>query len=419
MGDPQAVRWTDPWDRRVRRLDGPLTLDQRIGRAYIHTWSGAAGASRVGILDTRDGRLLRLVTVSSAPSGGAGALGLDARDGRVFAAVDGDAATGTTASVTTLDARIGETVGRLAIPVGPVDLTVDARTRRVVVTSVGAAAAPGQPAVPPSVSVLDTRAGRLLRVQPAGADTPLVVEDARVGRWLVFDRRGAAPGGTVAVVDARAGRLVRRVALAAAPWRVVVDAETHRAFALSGAGVSILDTHDGRFLRSAPVGAAPAAIALDTRTGRVFASSTPFSPGGAVLGAVTVLDAASGQVVRRLSIAGNPTTLTVDAWRGRVLVTDAGRIDARGQPTGSGPSTCWTRAPALVRAVPLRGIPGEVAIEEGTGRVVVASGAPPGATFPDPWGWVAGLRRGLLFPRVPTPSPHPIGGSVSLLDLSR
>lgn len=390
---------------------GPVTVDPRTGYAFVLTWSpGSTG--QVSALDTRTGRLIRTIAVGSAPGGGTGALGIDHPSGHVFVAVDGDAATGTAASVTMLAARTMTVLRRTAIAPAPIGVTVDEAAGSVTVTSLGAAPAGGRPGG--IATIFEAATGRLARVVGAPIDT-IVAEDPRAGRRFIFERGGDGRRGVLSVIDARTGRILRHAVLASTPSAVTVDEGRQRVFALADRTVTTFDARTGRPLCSAPVGGGAAAIAVDARTGRVFVARAPFGSGG--LGAIMTLDASSGRPLRTLTLTGNPTTLAVDARHGHVFATDAGRLDGRGGLAGGGLDVLDARSGALLRRIPLGGIPGEVAIDEGTGRIVVASGSSSGAALPSPWDWIPGrLRRAL---RLPVPSSRTIGGSVTLLDLSR
>ena len=395
---------------------GPVAIDPRTGHAFVLTWG--AGPAHLTILDTHTGALVRTLAVGSTPAGGVGALGVDSSAGHVLAAVAGDAAAGTVASVTTLDARGGTVLDRVAIPSSPLALMVDERAHRAVVAGMGAVTAAGTQA--DTESALDTRTGRLLRAvrTPTRGDTTVVAVDARAGRTLIFTRRDDRPSSRLDVIATGTGRRVARRDQPLAPWTAAVDEVTHRAFTLAGRDVAVYDTRTGRLVRRVPMGAG-AAVAVDAGTQRVFVARAPFIAG--VGGAIMVLDAADGRVLRTLAVGGNPTTLTLDARRDRVLVTDAGRLDGAGVVSGSGRLLVLDgHGGADVRAIPLAGVPGEVAVDERTGRVVVGSGALPGVTITDPWvGLRAGLRRGLPFLQLSLPQPRTVGGSVSLLDLAR
>ena len=249
---------------RVVSIDqtmGPIAIDQRTGRAFVLTWGG--GAAHVTTLDTRAGALVRTVAVGSDPGGGSGALGVDRDTGHVFAAVDGGGAT--VASVTMLDASGSDTLARVAIPPGPQAVTVDERARRVIVSGMGATTR-GRPV--DTVSTLDTRTGRLLRIArtAAGDDHRAIVDDGRAHRRLVFTWRDSTPRSRIDVVATGTGRVVARTRGPLSPWTVAVDAATHRAFALTGRDVAVYDTRSGRLVRRVPVATGAGALEVDERT---------------------------------------------------------------------------------------------------------------------------------------------------------
>ncbi len=328
------------------------------------------------------------------------AVAVDARTGHVFVTDD----SGGVGRVRMVDGATGAVLRTIAGGPSPRGVAVDARTGRVFVANWGPTYRDTG-----SVSVLDAATGMALRTVTVGVNPHVVAVDTTAGRVFVTNLY------SVSVLDARTGRILRHAVLASTPSAVTVDEGRQRVFALADRTVTTFDARTGRPLCSAPVGGGAAAIAVDARTGRVFVARAPFGSGG--LGAIMTLDASSGRPLRTLTLTGNPTTLAVDARHGHVFATDAGRLDGRGVLAGGGLDVLDARSGALVRRIPLGGIPGEVAIDEGTGRIVGASGSSSGAALPSPWDWIPGrLRRAL---RLPVPSSRTVGGSVTLLDLSR
>jgi len=116
-----------------------VIVDARHGRAFVV----ARKEGTVGLLDSRSGRLLRLVTVG----GHLGGAAVDSGAGRLVVTIDGaPTQTGTLASpglVGVLDGRSGAIPRTIRVGIGPRAVAVDERTgHAVVVTSGGTLPAP-------------------------------------------------------------------------------------------------------------------------------------------------------------------------------------------------------------------------------------------------------------------------------------
>jgi DNA-binding beta-propeller fold protein YncE len=151
------------------------------------------------------------------------------------------------------------------------------------------------------VSVLDARTGRPLYTVAAGKAPVWMAMDARTGRAFGID--GADTG--LRGLDARNGHLVRTVLAGLHPRMLTVDEQTGRAFVPTDAGISVLDTRSGIVLRTVALGQGRLAglPLLDARSGRVFVVALPaMSVARAPRpGSIIVLDARSGAVVRGVS----------------------------------------------------------------------------------------------------------------------
>lgn len=296
---------------------------------------------------------MQMINVGAGPH----AVAVDARDGRFFVGDDGDA------SVSVFDTRGGRLLRTVRTGVdgsyASQSLAVDEQTRRLFVVN------SGDDDTPSRVSVIDARSGRLLRAVLAGREAVAVAIDARAGRAFVASEFDA----TVSILDARSGDSLGTVAVGGTPVALAVDAQAGRAFvvssgpaidgfAASAGTVAVLDTRRGVLLHSTVVGWAPVALAVDERHGRVYVANSSDN-------SVSVLDAASGRLVGTIAVDWAPVALSVDERSGRVFVVNA---------IGGTVSVLDAQRGAVMRTVALGwdAHPDAVAVDARRGRAYVA-----------------------------------------------
>lgn len=279
---------------------GAIAVDGRTGRAFIAN----TGSNTVSVLNTHSGTILRNSPVGSAPD----AIVVDERVDRVFVADRGG-------GVSVLDARNGEVIRSSVVGGSAAAIAVDATTNRVFVVDGG-------------VRELDAESGAILQTVRVGQYPRAVAVDVHTHRAFVTSIGAVDPStnpigaGTISVLDTRSGRLLRTVPAGTNPGAVAVDERTNRAFVtnLASGSVSILDARSGRVLRTAAVGEFPLAVAVDDQTGRVFVANRNSD-------SVSILDATSGHVVQTVAVgtgaAAAPSAVAVDARTGRAFVVDA------------------------------------------------------------------------------------------------
>jgi len=184
----------------------------------------------------------------------------------------------------------------------------------------------------------------------------------------------------------------------------------------------------GHVVRRVSVAWSPDDVLLDTRTNRVFVRST----GGPGL----LLDARTGAVVGTLALGPSVWNTrdgeTVDRRTGRVYMLEAAARDNTGAAVGTGAVVVVDgHSGAFVRAIPVGLLPGDLALNERTGRLFVSEvndaeyqryGYRDRSTgAPDAWGWVPRPLRDWL-PRAPRQQPAPSGslnGTVRVIDTAR
>lgn len=169
-----------------------------------------------------------------------------------------------------------------------------------------------------TVSILDTRAGRLLRTVPVGGqpgqNITALVADARSGHVFV-----ATSDNVLTTLDDHSGARVRALSVFPCLSGLAVDGRTAHVFAgdCLDTTVRMIDAHSGRILVTIAVGGQPREIAVDEQTGRVFVAETG--------GGLSVLDATSGRLLRAFALGAQLCLFcTPSLPRGPMLVTEGG-----------------------------------------------------------------------------------------------
>jgi YVTN family beta-propeller protein len=189
------------------------------------------------------------------------------------------------------------------VGLGPGTTAVDEQTERVFVVN----------SEDRTVSLLDSRTGRLLRTIAVGFYPELVAVDTPSGHAFV-----GTDEGQVSMLDGRTGSVLQSVQVGTAVADLAVDEQTGRIFGADpdDGTVSLLDARSGAVLATVAVSGDPQHVAVDARTGRAFVASEDVTGGN-----ITVLDARSGAVVSTLRVGPAPH-LWVQERVGRVLVYD-------------------------------------------------------------------------------------------------
>jgi len=186
----------------------PMAMVPIAGHLFVGNLSGS-----VTVLDIASGRVLRTVTMM-APSHSTDNIRLaaDERAGRVYVGDDNVGAVSPPPSslVGVLDARDGRLLRTIVVGAFPEHIAIDARNGHVFVATQG-----HWPSG--AVDMLDARNGRVLYANTLrGSPTALVV-DERAGYAFIA---GDDPWGTVTVLDTRRGAVARTVRLATTPSNV-------------------------------------------------------------------------------------------------------------------------------------------------------------------------------------------------------
>jgi len=370
-----------------------VVLDGRIGHGFIVTapLNGANSMGRVSMIDTRTGRLLRVVGVRWNPI----AVVVDRGTGRVFVANNGDS------SVSMLDAATGRILRTIPLSNAPQAVAMDEQHHRAFVTWSDTPTKGG-------VGVIDTRTGQLVRVVAIPYSPGALAADAYSGRAVAI---GAAHGtGRVSIIDASTDHPLHILTLNQTPRAVAVSAHTHRALVVGqrrdGLGeVSLVDVLSGRPVGATMIGRSPAAVTVDDTTGHALIVDPSDRR-------VSVVDVAVGRVLGSSPIGPGAASVVVDTRRAHAVVTSAGPSDAMGRFIGRGSvSIIDARDGHVLRTFPMNGNPLGAAIDEGTGRAFVALYG--GVASPDAWTWAPSwVKRWLPVPRPPATAP----GGVSIIE---
>jgi len=248
---------------------GGLALDAAAHSVIITGYSDARAAGAARVIDARNGRILRTITLEGSPS--PGVVAVDARTGRAFI-IDR-----TINTLSIIDPTRGRVLGSLDIGGSPRALVIDPRTARAFVAIDQVNGGRGG-----QVRVVDTASGSVGRVTRAtrvdGMPMALVA-DVQSGR--IFDitmttsNQGSA--GRLTVLDARDGHVVRATVLHLSPHAATVDEHAGRV-------VIVGDAIDNVGLAPAPqtwvpawarrwlpfLGSAPSARKLSDLVGRVM-----------------------------------------------------------------------------------------------------------------------------------------------------
>ncbi len=351
----------------IRRLavgggDGTqlLAVDEAVGHVYVTASDGTTAWLR--ILDARKGRLLRTVSLGTAPRLGPVAITVDQRASRVLVvSANIYDPTGEAGSVSVLDARAGRLLRTVTLGETPGAVIVDERAGRAFILDHGTFASYGEPTGHGSVYVLETASGRLLRITSVGPTPIRIVDDPRAGRVIVLTPSATAQngiplgGGSVWTLDARSGLLVRATRMGGNPAGLVVDRRAGHALVVTTAArghaamVSVLDTRSGQLLGRTMLdihGHVADFVEAPSARGDIFPQGGPAGMG--------VVDERHG---RAFFVNSNgPVVSVLDTRSGRLLVTAA-----------LGP----TNPPILGEA--LGTVPALLALASPTGDIVVTN----------------------------------------------
>jgi YVTN family beta-propeller protein len=262
------------------------------------------------------------------------------------------------------------------------------------------------------VRLLDTRDGAVLGSINVGRSGPVAVgvDDQTQRAFVLCGARSGRMPGTVSVLDARSGAVLDTVRVGWLPSGLAVDAPSGRVFvANSGSdSVSVLNARSGAMLDTVPVGLRPTALAVDEAAGRVVVLTADAT-------SVSILEARGGRVQEIMRLAQGVTAaeastgvLAVDPRSGRAFVATGHETSVR---------VLDVRTGALLLTLAVDDHPVAVAVDERTGRAVVATFA--GARRePTAWWENAMQRLRTWSPWLPpvVEDMHATPGSVSVLD---
>jgi len=217
----------------------------------------------------------------------------------------------------------------VAVGKNPYAVVVDATHRKVFVATEGPLNTTTGRHGPVAVSMLDIATGAVLHTTnlrtmtyiEVGVDAQAMAVDERSARLFVLSRAGDVSGslpptgGSVSMLDTRTGKLLGINPVGIYPWGVAVDERTNRAFVTNTYSntVTLLNATSGTIVRTIAVGKGPGALAVDATRGRVFVANSGD-------GTVSILDARTGKVLASPHNKGGSCEVAVDRRAGRVVV---------------------------------------------------------------------------------------------------
>lgn len=293
-GDPNSAT---PGSVSVLSASGALVRVTRVGiwpesiavdEAARRVFVGSFGSNTVSVLDAGSGALLDTLTAGTR-AGGITQIAVDQRSSRLYVLTfpDLQAFRAGHGRLLTFDARTGVLLHGAPVGPRPGQLAVDEAAGRVFVHNSGDYV--GQRS---SVTVLDSRSGRLIRTVPVGGDGALVVDEP-TGRVFVSAVLGLSPGpltpmtrNIMRVLDAHSGSLTR--ALSVGPWTMPLAADQHTGRLLvaaydgplpgQNARLSLLDGWTGAMMRTIALPSAPFLAMVDGQRGQAFVLDRGLSP---------------------------------------------------------------------------------------------------------------------------------------------
>lgn len=373
-----------------------------IDEAYHHVFVLNYGDGTLSMITTGGTPTIQTLAVHGMPYPLGSGLAIAQSTAHVFVAFN--------ATLSMLDARTGRVLRVTTLNAPPSTLAVDDRTKRVFVAE--ANNFQGN-----SIGVFDASTGLLVRRVTVGKGPGACAIDEQSGQVFV-ENLGQ---NTVSVLDAHSGVLLRTLTVGHGssilgqartlggplPGEMAVDPRTSRVFAARYNAVSVLDERTGRIIRTTAVGRIPIAMVLDAQTGHVFVGNLQENT-------VSVLDAQSGRLLRTVRVGERPWALAVAVASSRVYVAAA---------NGNTVSVLDADSGRVVRSVPAGIEPVNMAVDESAHRLYIVNMLAyrgPGSVAwamarEPPW-----LRLLQLLPFVPRPDGSGTGaipGSVGILPL--
>lgn len=363
-----------------------MSVDARTHRAFVLTSAQKGTATRgyLTTVSTNDDSALSTIALGQNPS----AMGLDERTGMLFVS---DYVDNTVAVIKAGTGVMVRTIGLGPPGQGGRELAIDAHAERVFVAGRPGSSmldaqrgtllrrVAGGYAVAISerfdrafvmddrrVTVLDARTGAILRAYPLPEGLHDAVVNEHSGRVFVDSNSG----GTVLVLNAANGAMVRTLGRSPlASSSIVVDRRAGHILGVGGAPreIAICDGRTGDVLWHLPAGQAPSAPVVDERTGHIFVAD-------AASATLTMIGERDGHVLRRVASQAPTGPLVLDRARGRLFAISHDALAGQGLYLQSGRvSVLDTATGSTLAAFAVGTDPGNVVVDEASGRVVVLS----------------------------------------------
>jgi DNA-binding beta-propeller fold protein YncE len=379
-----------------------LTLDPLSDQAFVLN-----GDRTLGVIDARTQKLRHTITLGDTVGG---ALISDPSSGHLFVTEFGTGAS--TGGVSVLAASTGRLLGRIRSGQHPLAVAISPSIHHAFVVNLQGSGSGSRG----SVTMLDTQRGVSLRTSSVGSFPTTVVVNQRLQRVYVLN----SGDGTVTTLDAMTARPLSTVYVGDLTLSnanvVAVDEQHGRVFiadvqANGAPRVSVLDGRSGAVLRAVDLsqnGCAqndrPRALAVDQRTQRVFIACQR----------VVVLSAANGSLVATVAVGAVPNAIAVDESTGRVLVAHLDNVNSSGMPNGPGAVSALDATNGRVLAtVPVGWGPRAVKVDAASRQVFVVNESTGGGAAN---GSVSVFSENALPPTTlqSTPGRTPRGGVVTV-----
>ncbi len=350
-GRPQGTVWlVDTRTGRLQRVvtvpvdPGPMVVDDRAGQVIV----GDIGGTGVSILDAHTGTMVRGITVPGSVS--LSSLAVDVRTHHLFlATLDGNVRTVDLTTGRMLTSASGQTLSSTS------DLAIDTRTERVFIADRYAGASPLISRQQGTIRVLDAHSGRVLHTVAVGVNPRHVVVDARAHRVVVVNAGTGLTAGSLSVLDATSGRTIRTIALGYPIYALAPDASSGHMFTLGAGGVMILDVRTGRIRQAIALDGMPVAIAVDGTAGRLSILTEHEQVQASMVihtNSISIFDTRAGVTKRSITVSeplvinpndANTPLLAVDNRARRIVAVVDGGITYAPVPS-------WNWIPSRLRA---------------------------------------------------------------------
>ena len=354
-------------DKRIFVTNAGWRVTERAGQVVAYEWTDS-GIPSISILDAASGRLVRTVPTNVSANGAV----VDADAWQMFVSANDLSSEG----VGVFSAASQRSMSSRVVSGRPIAVAHDQRANRFIVVSETLTEGAIVTVLDANGMPLETRS-----IDPVLGWHPLAV-DRRIGRAFVATAT-VTPNrvlrGSISLLDTRTGRLLRTIALPSMPIATAVDEQAGHLFvsllgpvtlsdprSLGSGMVEMLDERSGAILRVSDVGSMPGPLVVDTQRHRVLVATVgaldsagnPLGPG-----TLNVLDAQTGAVIGTIPVGMAPGDIALDERAQRALVLNFGGTVPLPDAWGWLPPQLRRRLPFVAQhAQGTRMVPGSVTV---------------------------------------------------------